>query len=110
MELEPATRSWSFAVFNNRAFADVIVATYRTCNASPDGVTTARQVAAALGLADSVVRPVMQRMVAAGLLHARERVGIGNAPRPYQLAQLPSWLLLIELIAESLGVGAESLI
>ncbi len=60
-------REISYALFGNRAVIDVVNAIVRLTPASEDFVTT-RRVAAVTGLSDSVVRPVMRRLVAAGLL------------------------------------------
>lgn len=96
-------------MFNNRAFADVAVAAYRICRSSEAGVVTTRQVAASLGFADSVVRPVMIRLGDAGLLAATERKGVGNAPRLFTVVDASPWEHLLELIAACMGVSPDLL-
>lgn len=109
MAIGDATREWSFAIFNNRAFAAVAVSAHRICMASGEGLATVRQVAAALGFSDSTVKPIMVRLAKAGLLEAQERETLGSTPAPYLIKQPDHWEALLAFIAQALGVLAEDL-
>ena len=69
-----ATRS--AALFNNRYFAEVAEEALRVSNAGRDMITT-RMIASASGLADSLVRPVLLRLIDAQILEKLARAGGG---------------------------------
>lgn len=71
---DEATREMSSSVFGNRAFAAVASSVDVLLHGHREGSATARQVAAATGLADSVVKPVLLRLVEAGLLRPLPRI------------------------------------
>jgi hypothetical protein len=100
-------RTVTHALFNNRAFADVTVAADRILDAAPQGTVTTRQVAAATGFADSVVRPVMIRLNAAGLLRALPKQGAANSTQLYQRVDDELWQRLLALIDHAYGVPTD---
>lgn len=105
------TRSVSLAVFNNAAFAEVVSSADRILSVSPHTVTT-RQIAAATGRADSVVRPVMKRLVAACLLNEPGKTS-DRGPRPYSRSSPELWdrlTSLVDLLGDPKGpiVGPDS--
>lgn len=102
-------RTVTHALFNNRAFADVAVAAHRILEAAPKGTVTTRQVAAATGFADSVVRPVMVRLAAAGLLRALPKHGAANSTQLYLRADDELWRRLMALLDHAYGVAPDAL-
>lgn len=100
-------RSVSHGLFNNnRSFAQIADSVDRILGGGgPQPTVTTRQVAAAIGTTDSVVRPVMQRLAKAGLLEAQVRTGAVNGPQPYARTRPSRWASLRALIAD---VDAES--
>lgn len=80
-ELE-ARRARSAALFNNRYFADVAVHALAVSSHGED-LFTARMIASETGLADSVVRPVLLRMVDAEVLERLPRAGGGRSAQYY---------------------------
>lgn len=60
-------RSRSAAVFGNRYLVEVVAAAVASAS-GPEDVLTVRMLAQRAGLADSVVRPVVKRLVEAQLL------------------------------------------
>jgi hypothetical protein len=91
-------RSQCQAIFNNSAFADVVAAADRLMNEAADGTVTTRRVAADLRVSDSVVRPVMVRLVAAQLLDELPKVGASNGPRLFHRRNEERWASLCALI------------
>ncbi len=93
-------RAVSVAIFNNASFAEVLLAVDRILEASRDDSVTTRQVAAATGRGDSVIRPVMMRLVAAGLI---EQKGESSTRGPKPFRRLPSklWAPLLLAVSES---------
>lgn len=81
-------RELSSAVFNNRYFGDVAAGILEDTRPSTALVTT-RQLASATGLADSVVRSVLLRLVDAGVLSKLPRTGSGRSPQYYQVEDRP---------------------
>ena len=61
-------RRRSSALFGNRCLAEVVVAIVDLTSVAGDRLITVRMVAAHTGLTDSLVRPVVKRLVVAGLL------------------------------------------
>lgn len=98
-------RAVSRALFGNAAFIEVARATDRIlANAGHDGTLTTRQVAAALGISDSVVRPVMLRLVAVGLLVALPKNSTGYGPQFFRRGHQVSWSSLTELVNDLVEV------
>ncbi|WP_299056423.1 hypothetical protein [uncultured Nocardioides sp.] len=87
----------SLALFNNAALAEVLVSADRILSVTPHTVTT-RQVAAATGRSDSVVRPVMMRLLSGGLLSEPAQV-TGRGPRPFARAHQELWERLLAVTA-----------
>ncbi|NYS18556.1 winged helix DNA-binding protein [Streptomyces sp. SJ1-7] len=63
-----ALRRRSSALFGNRYMAEVVVAVVDLASATGDSPVTVRMVASRTELTDSLVRPVVKRLVEAGLL------------------------------------------
>ncbi|MEW2518626.1 hypothetical protein [Actinacidiphila alni] len=63
-----ALRRRSSALFGNRYLAEVVVAVVDLTSAAGDTAVTVRMVASRTGLTDSLVRPVVKRLVDAQLL------------------------------------------
>lgn len=95
------------ALFNNTAFADVSTAAHRLLGTGSESTPiTTRMVASTTGRGDSVVRPVIHRLIRAGLLEDREPVH-PRAPRYLHRTRPERWAALIGLIAEANGVPAD---
>lgn len=94
-----ATREQCQALFNNLAFADVVVTANRLMDQASDSTVTTRRVASALGLSDSVVRPVMVRLVAAHMLDELPKVGPTNGPRLFHRRNDDRWTALCGVIS-----------
>jgi hypothetical protein len=97
----------SFAIFNNAAYADIVIAADAVIASRADGTVTTRQVAARLAVSDSVVRPVMQRLLAAALLADMPASGARNGPRPFYRRNDETWTILVALL-ESLGLDRKA--
>ena len=76
--------SRSFALFNNRHMADVAEHALKVA-VSSDGLLTTRWIAASTGLADSVVRPVMLRLVEAEILTRLPRMSAGRSAQYFRI-------------------------
>lgn len=101
----PEPRAISHALFNNASFAQVVSSSDTILETGGDAATvTTRQVAAAIGASDSVVRPVMQRLVAAGLLDRLPKTGPANGTQLYVRRNNDRWRALLALIEESTGL------
>lgn len=87
----------SAALFNNAAFTEVLASAHILLSTTDAKVTT-RQVAAATGRSDSVVRPVMRRLVAAGLLVDPEPTST-RGPHPYARGDAALWRELLGVVA-----------
>ena len=94
-------------MFNNAAFTEV-VASAHIILAAGNGRVTTRQVAAATGRSDSVVRPVMLRLVAAGLL-----VDYGSAtsrgPHPFTRGNSDLWREVLRVASVVSGTSIDML-
>jgi DNA-binding GntR family transcriptional regulator len=97
VDVQEARRRLSAAVFGNRAVADVISAINRL-TAQGDPLVTTRTVANAANLGDSVVRPVMLRLDAAGLLQAQPRTSGPRSTLHYQVQRGELWTALHSLV------------
>jgi hypothetical protein len=93
-DLIEAWRELSAAIFGNRAMAPVITAIEELTQTGDSFVTT-RMVASATELGDSVVRPVMLRLVAAGAIAQLPRSGGPRSTLYYQVQHGPLWHALI---------------
>lgn len=90
-EDEHATsRDRSAAIFGNRFFADVVVAVDRL-SGPDDAFVTTRRVASETALSDSLVRPVMLRLRAAGFIADLPREGGPRSTLLYQVQRGPVW-------------------
>ncbi len=98
---EPRRRR-SGALFNNRHFADVAAAALAV---SQDGVNvfTTRMVASSTGLADSVVRPVLHRLVDAHVLTRLPRVGGGRSAQYFQALEVDALATIRQLAEPAVG-------
>jgi len=81
----------SAAVFNNRYFSSVVVA----IGDRPD--FTAREIARTLELSDSLVRPVIQRLLNAGLIQELTRDSRSRSTRRMQKSSESPWEELYRL-------------
>lgn len=81
-----ARRGRSAALFNNRHFADVAAAALDVSKNCTTMFTT-RMVASSTGLPDSVVRPVLHRLVGAGVLSKLPRAGGGRSAQYFQVLE-----------------------
>lgn len=89
----------SHALFGNASLAEAAVSTDRILTGGGSGATvTTRQVAAATGSADSVIRPVMQRLVVAGLLTPLPKMGPSNGAQLFLRSAPNRWTALIALL------------
>jgi predicted transcriptional regulator len=93
------SRTARYAMFNNAAFADVVVVSDKLMESRADGTVTTRLVAAELRLGDSVVRPVMMRLMAAGLLDELPRTTARSGPRLLCRRNQTAWKALLDLLA-----------
>ncbi len=84
------SRDRSAAIFGNRFFADVVVAVDRLSGPDDTFVTT-RRVASETALSDSLVRPVMLRLRAAGLITDLPRESGPRSTLLYQVQRGPVW-------------------
>jgi hypothetical protein len=89
-DLVEAWREVSAAIFGNRAMAPVITAIEELTRTGDSFVTT-RMVASATELGDSLVRPVMLRLVAAGAITQLPRSGGPRSTLYYQVQRGPLW-------------------
>ncbi|MEZ5097054.1 MAG: hypothetical protein R2731_13705 [Nocardioides sp.] len=90
-----ARRAKSAALFNNRHFAECAAHLIEVSKSGAEFVTV-RQIAAASQLADSLVRPVVLRLVDAGVLEKLPRLGGGRSPQYYRVvdAEILNWVSL----------------
>lgn len=102
-------RAVSHALFGNAAFAEVLSSADLILAAAGDGGTvTTRQVAAATGASDSVVRPVMRRLAAAGLLLPLTKTGPTNGPQPYARGDDVAWGAARVLVEQLAGLPVDA--
>lgn len=95
------------ALFNNAAFTEVLAATHKLL-ALGNGEVTTRQVAAATGRPDSVVRPVMLRLVGVGLLvDAGSSAARGR--HPFTRGRPDLWRGLLDVVSSISGEPIERL-
>lgn len=95
----------SHALFGNAAFAEVAASADQILTAAGAGATvTTRQVAAATGASDSVVRPVMRRLAVAGLLVPLPKTGPANGTQPYERGPEGAWDALRNLADQLAGL------
>ncbi len=95
------------ALFNNTSFADVSTAAHRLLGKETTSTPiTTRMVASSTGRGDSVVRPVIHRLIKAGLLEEQAPTH-SRAPRYLRRTSPERWTALIGLIAEVNGVAPD---
>lgn len=97
----------SAALFNNAAFTEVLASAHRLI-AAGNGEVTTRQVAAATGRADSVVRPVMIRLVGAGLL-VDPGPSTVRGPHPFTRSRPDLWRELLGVVSAITGAPIDLL-
>lgn len=78
-ETREALRRRSSALFGNRYMAEVVVAVVDLTSATGDTPITVRMVASRTGLTDSLVRPIVKRLVDAGLLEPQPQERLRGA-------------------------------
>lgn len=91
-----ARRARCSALFNNRHFADVAEAVLAALRHG-DELVTAREIASSTGLADSVVRSVLLRLVEGDVLLKTPRMGGGRSPQHYQVIAAEQLELIVTL-------------
>ena len=101
-----ASRERSAAIFGNRSFADVVM-TLDRLTGQGDVVTT-RKVASETAISDSVVRSVMLRLSAGGLITAQERVGGTRGTQPFQVHRGRLWASLVEACLATTETGQDT--
>jgi hypothetical protein len=97
---ELSTSNVSAAVFGNSHMA--VILTDLSKRTDSDWPITTRQVAASTGVADSLVRAVLLRLVAAGVLNALPKTEGSRGRQFFDRAGLTWWQTLIDL-AESVA-------
>ena len=108
MNRHPAAQERSAALFGNRHFADVVLAVDRL-SATGDAFVTTRMVASETRLGDSLVRPIMRRLDAAGLLAALPRTGGPRSMLNYQVMRGVPWTALADTCSWTISEDAKSL-
>lgn len=81
------------ALFNNRYLVPVV----RAIAGHAHGTFTTRQLAHACSIPDNLVRPVLNRLVAAGMLHEQERRGGARGELRFKLSDSRVWGDLVSL-------------
>lgn len=94
-ELE-TRRNRSAAVFGNRYMAEVVAAVAALAPGAGTKVTT-RMLANHTGLSDSLVRPVVKRLVEAGFLHPQDRHGPRSTNYHEVLHAGEAWEALVKI-------------
>ena len=95
-----ASQERSAAIFGNRYFAEVVLAVNRL-SAVGDAFVTTRMVASDTTLGDSLVRPIMHRLTAAGLIAELPRTGGPRSTLNYQVIRNPLWEAVVATCAEA---------
>jgi hypothetical protein len=90
------------ALFNNRYLAEVVTAI--ADHDEPAGFT-ARQIARRSDIPDGLVRPVLQRLLAAGLIAETGRQGGARGPRYFGVLTETAWPELEQLCRSLLATG-----
>jgi len=96
------TREFSKAVFGNSYRLEVV----RAIASSEDGVVFARQLALELGVADSIVHPILRQLADVGLLEPLPRVK-GHQMREYARTDSVLWVFCAKLIDEAVNAGPQ---
>jgi hypothetical protein len=91
-----ARRARSAALFNNSHLVDIVIAVHQLAPHAEDFVTT-RKVAATTGLADSLVRPVMLRLVGSGILRRLPRLSGSRGEQHFARESAAQWSALLRL-------------
>jgi hypothetical protein len=92
-----ARRGRSVALFNNSHFADVVLQVAAITEHNVSEFVTTRKVAAATGLGDSLVRPVVLRLESAGMLNRLPRMGRPRSEQNFTRATSDQWTGLLQL-------------
>ncbi len=91
-----ARRRLSASLFNNSYYADVVLQ-IGTLSRKPDQFVTTRKIAAASRLGDSLVRPVVIRLEAVGMLRRLPRMGGRRSEQHFARSTSPRWEHLVGL-------------
>jgi hypothetical protein len=100
-----ASQERSAAIFGNRHFAEVVLAVDRL-SSTDDAFVTTRMVASETTFGDSLVRPVMRRLGAAGLLSALPRASGPRSTLNYQVLRGALWTAVVGASAETISENA----
>lgn len=84
------------ALFNNRYLVPVV----RAITSQREETFTTRQLARACGIPDNLVRPVLNRLLAAGMISQTERRGGARGELWFQLSHPLGWNELVALCME----------
>jgi predicted transcriptional regulator len=84
-------QAMSAVVFGNSNLVEVALALD-----AQSRVATVRQIASALAIGDSTVRPILERLVAAGALRELPRIG-KRGPRYFEVTDELLWKRILEL-------------
>lgn len=83
------TRRRSAALFGNEKAVEVVIAL------NEQGVATAQELHASTGIAYSMVRDALGRLVQGGVVRALPKVGHSRSPQYYQPIEGPLWSALV---------------
>jgi predicted transcriptional regulator len=96
-------RAVSSMIFNNDKFIEVVDA----LAAWDRPAVTAQEVARDLGINHDLVKKVLNRLEAAGLLKRQERIGGRRGVLPFEIQQGPVWDALTRLVRTLRNPGAD---
>lgn len=102
-----ARQRQSAALFNNTYYADVVLQ-IAALSRKPHHFVTTRKIAAAAGLADSLVRPVVLRLEAAELLGRLPRLGGRRGEQHFMCSTSAAWINLVRLCRSLKETGFEA--
>ena len=91
-----ARQRLSASLFNNCYYADVVLQ-IAALSLKPDHFVTTRKIAAASGIGDSLVRPVVLRLEAAGMLRRLPRMGGRRSEQHFARSTSAPWDHLVGL-------------
>jgi hypothetical protein len=94
--IREARQRLSASLFNNMYLADVVLQIAALARTSDQFVTT-RKIAAASGLGDSLVRPVVMRLEEGGFLRRLPRMGGRRSEQYFARSTSTAWRTLVRL-------------